>query len=45
MSFELMLKRRILLVLLTTPLLAADTDWIARLGGGSNATPQAGLSR
>ena len=28
-----MLKRRILLVLLATPLLAADTDWIARLGG------------
>jgi len=33
MSFELMLKRRIFLLLLATPLLAADTDWIARLGG------------
>ena len=33
MSFELMLKHRILLLLLPIPLLAADTDWIARLGG------------
>ena len=36
-----MLKRCILLSLIAIPLLAANTDWIARLGGRSSVIPQA----